>query len=130
MPVFSRNSLNKLVTCDPKLQQVFAAAIRVYDFTVLHGIRSEEEQNQLFAEGKSKLQYPKSKHNSRPSKAIDVAPYPVDFNDTKRFYYLAGVVKGIAASLGIKIRWGGDWDSDGDFKDNTFQDLCHFELVD
>lgn len=23
----------------------------------------------------------------------------------------------------------GDWDSDGDFNDNTFNDLGHFELV-
>ena len=40
----------------------------------------------------------------------------------------AGYVQGVAEQLGIKIRWGGDWDSDFDFKDQTFNDLVHFEL--
>ncbi len=31
-----------------------------------------------------------------------------------RFYFFAGIVKGIAWELGIGVRWGGDWDSDND----------------
>jgi peptidoglycan L-alanyl-D-glutamate endopeptidase CwlK len=27
------------------------------------------------------------------------------------------------------IRWGGDWDGDQDFRDQTFDDLAHFELI-
>lgn len=48
---------------------------------------------------------------------------------TAQFYYLAGLVRKHADILNIKIRWGGDWDSDQDFFDQTFYDLVHFELV-
>ena len=76
------------------------------------------------------MQYPNGKHNQKPSLAIDVSPYPINWRDTKRFYYFAGVVKAAAYSLGLNIRWGGDWDSDNDFNDQTFMDLVHFELID
>lgn len=36
---------------------------------------------------------------------------------------------GVATMMGVKIRWGGDWDLDTDLKDNTFDDLPHFELI-
>ena len=45
-----------------------------------------------------------------------------------RFYNFAGTVQGVAKMLNIKIRWGGDWDSDNDLKDQTLYDLPHFEL--
>lgn len=46
-----------------------------------------------------------------------------------RFYYLGALVRKTAEVLNITIRWGGDWDSDTDFFDQTFNDLVHFELV-
>jgi len=64
-----------------------------------------------------------------PAVAI-VCPYPIDWTDTDRFYYFAGHVMAVAAFLGVNLRYGGDWDGDKDLKDNTFNDLCHFELVD
>ena len=48
--------------------------------------------------------------------------------DVGRFYYFSGIVKAIAVSMNIEIRWGGDWDNDNDFNDQTFDDLCHYEL--
>ena len=65
-----------------------------------------------------------------PSKAVDAYPYPVDFNDLNRMRYFAGIVMGIAAVKGIKLRWGGDWNQDTQLSDNKFNDLPHFELVD
>ena len=47
----------------------------------------------------------------------------------KRFVDFAGYVKGVAEDLGIAIPWGGDWDGDGDFSDQRFHDLPHFELT-
>jgi peptidoglycan L-alanyl-D-glutamate endopeptidase CwlK len=44
--------------------------------------------------------------------------------------YFAGFVKGVASQMGIPIRWGGDWNSDNNLKDNKFDDLPHFELKD
>ena len=128
MPKFSRKSLSKLETCDKRLQDLFLTVVKKFDCTILEGHRSKDRQNKLFDEGKSKLKYPKGKHNSLPSKAVDVAPYPIDWNDRQRFTYFAGYVIGIAYQMGLKIRWGGDWDMDTQVKDNNFDDLPHFEI--
>ncbi len=128
MPKFSKKSLSKLETCDKRLQDLFLRVVKKFDCTILEGHRSKDRQNKLFDEGKSKLKYPKGKHNSLPSKAVDVAPYPIDWNDRERFTYFAGYVLGIAYQMGLKIRWGGDWDMDTQVKDNNFDDLPHFEI--
>ena len=130
MPSFGRRSKEKLAECDERLQRIANAAIKITDFSVYEGHRGRDRQNRLFRQGASKLQYPRSKHNAKPSNAMDIAPYPIDWQDSARFYFLAGVIKAVAAQLGIGIRWGGDWDSDGQFTDQTFHDLPHFELVD
>ena len=105
------------------------AVIRTYDCTIICGYRSEEEQNEAFRTGHSKLRFPESKHNLSPSAAVDVAPHPIDWNDRDRFHHFAGFVQATAEALGYRLRWGGDWDSDRDMKDNTFDDLVHFELM-
>ena len=128
MPKFSKKSLSKLETCDKRLQDLFLRVVKKFDCTILEGHRSKDRQKKLFDEGKSKLKYPKGKHNSLPSKAVDVAPYPIDWNDRERFTYFAGYVVGIAYQMGLKIRWGGDWDMDTQVKDNNFDDLPHFEI--
>lgn len=130
MPSFGKSSQDKLATCDPRLQKVFNEVVKYFDCTVIEGHRGEEAQNKAFAEGKSKLKYPQGKHNKIPSLAADVLPYPIDWNDTNRMRYFAGFVVGIAATMGIKLRWGGDWNQNTELKDNSFNDLPHFELVD
>ena len=128
MPSFSQRSKDRLATCDDRLQEVFEEVIKHWDCTILQGERTKEEQDEFFRTGRSKVRWPNSKHNSSPSKAVDVAPYPIDWNDTRRFDYFAGFVKGIALSKGVTLRWGGDWDSDGDVRDQNFNDLPHFEI--
>tara|TARA_R110002012_G_scaffold30659_2_gene92547 strand:- start:1463 stop:1858 length:396 start_codon:yes stop_codon:yes gene_type:complete len=130
MPRFSKKSLSKLETCDKRIQDLFLRVVKKFDCTIIEGHRSKDRQNKLFNEGKSKLKYPKGKHNAIPSKAVDVAPYPIDWNDRERFTYFAGYVLGIAYEMGLKIRWGGDWDMDTQVKDNNFDDLPHFEIRD
>jgi len=93
---------------------------------VIEGLRSQERQNELVAQGKSKTKF--GKHVA--GKALDLAPYPIDWNDRERFHYMGGLIRGIGHSLGVKIRWGGDWDSDGEIKDNAFDDLVHVEIRD
>ena len=92
------------------------------------------EQDELQRTGKSQLRYPKSKHNvdaSPLSLAIDVIPYPVDWNDRERMTLFAGLTLGTALSLGTPLRDGdgglghGDWS----VRDNGFDDLAHFELI-
>ena len=130
MPAFGKSSQDKLATCDPRLQKVFNEVIKYFYCTVIEGHRGEEAQNKAFAEGKSKLKYPQGKHNKTPSLAADVLPYPIDWNDTNRMRYFAGFVVGIAATMGIKLRWGGDWNQNTELKDNSFNDLPHFEIAD
>lgn len=126
---FSERSKENLRECHPDLQLLFMRVISVFDCAVIEGFRSEAEQNKAYHAGKSKLKWPQSKHNQVPSRAVDVVPYPVDWNDRERFVYMAGIVKGIASEMGISIRWGGDWDSDNDLNDQSFHDLPHFELL-
>ena len=134
---YSRTSRARLETCDPRLQQVFDRVLELglFDVTILEGHRNEGDQNRFFAEGKSKLKWPEGKHNTKPSKAVDAAPYFADgrkipWDDTGTWDVFGGVVLATAASLGIKLRWGGDWDGDFTHKDQSFHDKPHFELVD
>ena len=129
MSSFSKSSQDKLDTCHPDLQRLFTKIIEKYDCTILCGHRNKEDQDQAVAEGKSKVAWPNSKHNTVPSNAIDAAPFPLDWKDTSRFYHFAGYVLGIADFLGIKIRYGGDWNGNLQFRDEKFQDLPHFELI-
>lgn len=130
MPKFGLTSQERLNTCHLDIQKVMNEVIKLYDFTILEGERSLEQQQKYFKENLSKLDgiNKKSKHQSKPSLAIDIAPYPIDWNDTKRFYFLAGLVIAKADELGIKIRWGGSWNRSFDFNQNKFNDLVHFEL--
>ena len=130
MPSFGKKSQERLNTCDPRLVELFEIVIEDFDCSVLEGYREKEAQNRAFDEGKSKLRFPEGNHNKYPSLAVDVAPYPIDWEDRDRFHYFAGFVKGVASQLGLDIRWGGDWDSDTQTKDNNFDDLPHFEIRD
>jgi peptidoglycan L-alanyl-D-glutamate endopeptidase CwlK len=129
MPWFSEKSRDRLDSCHRDLQLVCEAVIPFYDFTVLEGRRSNERQEELFRQGKSKLRAGESKHNERPSLAVDIAPYPIDWNDANRFFLLAGMMFQAASERGIVLRWGGDWDTDWSHTDQTFNDYPHFELV-
>ena len=137
MPSFGQKSKDKLKTCHPDLQRVMEEAIKEYDFTVIYGQRSVEEQFELYKKGREYKdgqwvkvgatvtnldgKTKKSMHNYSPSLAVDIAPYPIDWNDLKRFKEMADVVKKTAEKLGVKIAWGGDWKS--------FKDYPHVELV-
>ena len=138
MPSYSTTSKNKLDTCHPYLQLIFNQIIEEFDNTIICGHRNREEQTRVFNSKKSKVQWPHSQHNfilnGEPySLAVDAAPYDnnlkgIDWNDINRINYFAGRVLQKASDLGIKLRWGGDWDQDTETKDNKFNDLVHFEL--
>jgi len=121
MPHFGRTSVERINTIHKDLREVLYAAIEDFDFSVICGSRGEEEQNEAFAAGRSKLKWPESKHNKVPSRAVDIAPYPIDWTDTERFLRLAAVVLEKASQAGVSLRWGGNW--------KTFSDMPHFELA-
>ena len=123
---FGKRSEKRLKGVDIKLQHILRRLIKIMDVTIIEGVRSQERQDELVKKGASKTKY--SKHIT--GKAVDLAPYPIDWEDRERFHYMGGMLRGIAHELDIKVRWGGDWDSDGEFKDNSFDDLVHIELKD
>ena len=132
MPNFGKRSKERLKGVDHRLVMVLDEVVKYFDITVIEGLRSQERQNQLVKEGKSKTKF--GKHVE--GKAVDIGPYPLDWSARDDFHYLGGFVLGIANQLGIKIRWGGDWNASSFFegkrttKDNNFDDLLHFELLD
>ena len=121
---FGKRSRDRLKGVDSRLVNVLNELIKIMDVTVIEGLRSAERQEELLAKGATKVKY--SKHME--GKAVDIAPYPIDWNDRERFHYMGGMVRGIAKALNLDIRWGGDWDSDGEIKDNKFDDLVHIEI--
>ncbi len=126
---YSKRSKEKLESAHPDLQHLFNEVIKVIDCTIIYGHRTEVEQEEQFRLGHTPLHFPKSEHNKNPSLAVDVVPYPIDWDNRERFVYLAGIVKGIASQFGIKMRWGGDWDNDNQLHDQTWMDLPHYELL-
>jgi len=130
MPSFGTSSRKKLDTCHDSLVAICDLVIETYDFTVLEGHRSDKRQEELFRQGKSKLRAGQSKHNNEISLAVDIAPWPIRWDEERGFYFLAGLMFQASFDLGIKIRFGGDWNQNFDFSDQSFFDLVHFELVD
>ncbi|MGB5850230.1 MAG: M15 family metallopeptidase [Ignavibacteriaceae bacterium] len=133
---YSKSSLKKLESTHPDLQHLFKQVIKVIDCTIIYGLRTLEQQKDLYAQGRTRPGrivtnldgiIKRSKHQD--GLAVDVVPYPIDWENRERFVYFAGVVKGIAGTMNIKIRWGGDWDGDNELSDQTWMDLPHFELI-
>ena len=132
MPNLSPNSKRELSTCHPDLQKVLKQAIEFFDFTVLKGHRTEEEQDEAVRKGFSKVNWPQGKHNSVPSHGVDIAPWVrgqgIPWANSQLFHYMAGIVMGIAVASNVKLRWGGDWNRNNRSGDESFKDLGHFEL--
>ena len=131
--VFGKRSLKELDSVKDSLRVIIeiALGISIHDFGVTSGKRDAEEQNSLFKKGASKKDGYVNLSVHQSGGAVDLAIY-VNGKITwepKYYIYLAGLIEAVAAFQGVDIRWGGDWDSDGDFDDQSFYDYCHWELV-
>jgi len=111
-------SLQNLSGVHPDLVAVVKLAISIteQDFTVIEGVRNINRQRELVKAGKSTTM--NSRHIT--GHAVDMVPWPVDWNDLERFEVVAEAMKAAAEELDIPIVWGGDWKS--------FYDAPHFEL--
>ena len=132
MPQFSANSRQRLLTCDSRLIEVCSDAIQYFDFSVVFGHRSNEEQDRLYAQGRTApgeivthLRGGQSIHNTDPSRAVDLAPWVpgrgIVWDDVGLFHELYGVILCCASRRGIEIEWGGHW--------RTFKDRPHFQVA-
>lgn len=135
MAKLGAGSLAQLGTCDPELQRLVKEVVRrlpaPLDLKVICGWRSMADQAAAYATGKSQKKPGESLHNVMNSRAVDMALYPVKWPDEAAFGFLAGFVAAVAATMTppVRVRWGGDWDSDGDTLEHRFRDLDHWELM-
>ena len=150
MYAFGKRSRDNLDTCHKDIIAICEELIKFYDFSVIEGLRTQERQQQLFREGKTKIDGVTKKgrhqgevHNGKlVSMAVDIIPYkkgtnPFDNNEKERarFYFMMGAVAAIAERLfdegkiTHKVRFGLDWAGTHVYTDNSFDDLPHFELV-
>ncbi len=113
-----------------------AICITVCDFTVLEGVRAKERQRKLYQAGASKtmnsrhVPVPKEEGGTGFAFAVDLGAY-LDGEvrwDWPLYYRIAEAMQEAAAEEGVTIRWGGDWDSDGEYDDEKWRDGPHFEL--
>lgn len=111
-------SMQSLSGVHPDMVAVVKRAIEItgVDFTVIEGIRNINRQRELFKAGKSTTM--NSRHIT--GHAVDMVPWPVDWEDLERFEVMSEAMKAAAEELEIPIVWGGDWKS--------FYDAPHFEL--
>jgi len=152
MPKFGLASRRALETCHFDIQRVFNKVIKTVDCSITEGHRNEETQTEMFVTGRSKVEWPKSKHNTKPSRAVDAIPWPVDWAFEKELIWAAtrgdkkavqkimhniqrwarfnGFVLGVAEAMGIKLISGADWDRDFDLTDQRFDDWPHYQLAD
>lgn len=146
----SEKNLERVKEPMVRLARVVAAG---WNSTVTDGVRTIAEQKKNILKGASQTM--DSKHLPRDAEgnldedgeaeAIDMIPYPTDWKLVQRgmdavkaadpsmqvcrHYMYVGFVLGCAHALGINVRPGADWNSNGEVGDHTFIDLPHFELT-
>lgn len=131
--VLGTRSKKNLEGVHPDMVAVVKEAIRItnQDFTVIWGVRTAEQQNELYQKGRTKpgniVTYKdgyrkKSNHQAKSDgygHAVDLVPYPIDWNDWTKFELINDAMQEAGRSLGVKVIWGGNW---------KFRDAAHFEL--
>ena len=138
----SERSLKSLKGVNPSLVKVVERAIELteQDFLVLEGVRSKEQCYINYGKGRTVAQcsakgvptkYAQPSlskvtwlNNPLASKhvtgnAVDLVPYPINWNTISKFTTISKAMKQAAKELGIDLEWGGDW---------TKKDYPHFEL--
>ena len=119
-------SLSRLKECHPNLVKLIMRVDEIYPVHVICGHRNEADQNKAFTENKSKLKWPESKHNKKPSLAVDVVPDPdrdpttISWVDLTQYEIMCLAIEAAADELDLKIRLGRDF---------SFKDWPHVELV-
>ena len=139
--VYGSRSQGKLDTCHNELQDIFQLyrERQFFEITIVHGWRGKEVQDDAFMSGASTKQWPDSKHNNLGyggtplSLAVDFAPwipgFGIPWKDTHAFAIIGGILLALSNELGYNMRYGGDWDMDGQTTDQKLMDWGHIEVV-
>lgn len=132
-------SRNNLKGVHPDLVKVVELAIKKskQDFTVIEGVRTPARQKELYAQGRTKpgpkVTWTMTSNHFVNKKtgfghAVDICPYPVDWNDLSKFDRISRAMFEAAAELGIRIRWGADWNQNGKPREKGETDSPHWEI--
>lgn len=119
-------SSEKLKECHSDIQKLMRRVDEIYPIQVICGHRNEADQNKAFADKKSKLKFPESKHNKKPSLAVDVVPDPdrnpktISWVDITQYEIMCLAIEAAADELDIEIKLGRDF---------SFKDYPHCELA-
>lgn len=138
----SARSRSRLVGVHPDLVRVVERAIRLtpVDFIVLEGVRTPERQRDLYSQGRTapgpKVTWTLTSNHFVAAdgfgRAVDLVPWPIDWEGPVRFPKFDAIAEAMfsaAKELGEEIRWGADWDQDGNPRERGETDSPHFELV-
>ena len=140
--VLSKRSLASLEGVDPRLVKVVKRAIEIteQDFVVVEGKRSREQMMINYGLGRTAAQLAKfgipAKYakpsaakitwlsnpfasNHASGKAVDIYPYPVDYNTLSKYSKINEAMQKAAKELGVVVTWGGYWKT---------PDLPHYEV--
>lgn len=136
---FGKRSLENMEGVLPQGVLLLKAALSsgIMDFGVYEGVRDIDTQELYYKTGRSKTM--NSKHLIQPDgygHAVDLYPYPINMNlvnkgsakEIVRFGVLNGIIQSLSPRFKLKVRWGGDWDGDGETLDHNFFDAMHFEF--
>lgn len=131
--VLGKTSLARLKGVDEQLVNIVKRAIEIseVDFTVLEGVRTLERQRELYAQGRTapgKIVTWTMKSRHIEGKAVDLVPYPLDWNDLEKFNKIKDAMFQAAREQDVNLRWGADWDGDGKYREKGEYDSPHFEL--
>ena len=140
MPKYKYGTKSKRILTEVTwpLAHIFERSLELslIDIALTEGRRDRAKQNRLFDMGLSKVRFPNSKHNTMEPfglvTAIDAYPYVNGqiSHDYRHCIYLAGIITAVGRLFNYHIRWGGNWDMDGEpVTDQEFQDLGHYEYV-
>lgn len=105
-----------------------------FSLFVAEGLRTRERQAELYAQGRTKPGRKvtwtlHSKHLE--GRAVDLAPLingAIDWADLSKFDAIAKAMQDAAKEVGVAVRWGGDWDMDGQPRERGESDSPHFEI--
>ena len=117
---FGNTSKTRLTGVHPDLVKVMEEAIKnsPYDFSISQGLRTLEQQQELFNAGKSQTM--RSRHLSGHAVDIAVLENGKVTWEFDRYNTVAAHIKAVAKEMNIPVEWGGDWLS--------FKDGPHFQL--
>lgn len=155
MAELGKTSQQRLSSTHPLIQELCQQVVAVFDITIIWGHRNKAEQDAAFLSGASTKPWPHSTHNTFPSNAVDPAPWPLpegwgdlksktpnlrdlEWKERVKFYQMVTAFKICWQQMcddfpeiadNFDIRFGADWDGDNDYRDQSFDDLVHIEIM-